>query len=303
MAGYNDMDKAAAAALDPAGGLPPGIANLDAGLNAFTLGGATDVASGGGFHGFPPAAFGGAGGLPPGMAMAPRMDVGAAGSLHGFQHAGGNIFGNPFGGAAGAGGDVGAQLTALFSVGGIPTGLPAMPAMPPGFQAMPGFQPFPGSLAPVQPGLFNPGTSVFAPPPGLGLGAAAAAASLVGGGDRIIPGKLGDLHPGQPPLSCAVMYMNPGITATLTSSTWNRLTVCHNEGSHFWAHEDVQSGNLAQMEIAMGSYYAPDVATVPAGFEFAPGMLYAAPFMSENEEGLEEVTWTRVWPHRLLALA
>ena len=292
MAGNSDNEHAAPA-------LPPGIANLNAGLDAFTLAdtqsfsSSAGIADGaGGFQGYPPAAFGGGGGLPPGIGLPPGMGGGGSGGPFGLQPGGGGNLFSPFGPGGFAGpqpaGDVGAQLTALFTMGGIPTDMPRMQGGG-GFQGMPGL----GSqlsLPQLQPGLFNPqsigpGTSVFAPP---GLGAAP------GMSGRVVPGNLGDLHPGHPPLNCPVMFKNPGIVASLTSQTWNRITICHNEGSHFWVHEDVQSGDLATMEIAMGAYYAANGATIPAGFDFVPGTLYAAPFMSENDDGLLEVTWTRV---------
>ena len=62
----------------------------------------------------------------------------------------------------------------------------------------------------------GPGTSVFAPP---GLGAAP------GMSGRVVPVKLGDLHPGHPPLNCPVMYKNPEIVCSSQAARADALCI------------------------------------------------------------------------------
>ena len=81
------------------------------------------------------------------------------------------------------------------------------------------------------------------------------------------------------------------LTAVLVTAGWNRVTICHMEGSYLYVHEDVQSGDLATMEMSMAHVYAQSAAKVPDDFKFTKGTLFAAPY---GEEGVEGVTWTRV---------
>lgn len=114
--------------------------------------------------------------------------------------------------------------------------------------------------------------------------------------EKFTPTKtaLGEVFQSKPPHNIQLIRRNAGISAVLKNQDWNRITVCHTDGSYFWVHEETQSGDLATMEMMMGTVYEGQIQdTFPDGFEFETGTLCGAPYYSETEAGEAEVTWTR----------
>lgn len=98
------------------------------------------------------------------------------------------------------------------------------------------------------------------------------------GGQMFVP-----MHP--PPISTSV--------ATLRPQAWNRVTVCHVEDGFFWLHEDQQSEELADIEMAMAEIYqsAGNSAAVAAD-QVNAGAWFGALYVSEEDEANDPI-WTR----------
>lgn len=80
-------------------------------------------------------------------------------------------------------------------------------------------------------------------------------------------------------------------TALLVKGKWNRVTVCHTQGTFFWVHEDEQSASLAAMEVRMAQAYQGHELAHPQASRVEPEMWFAAPYGDATQD---DVTWTRV---------